>query len=54
MTAEEIIALHVQMRYDGEAKSIVSDISPETRKYYAKLNKQIKRDLKKHKRKNEQ
>ena len=41
MTDEEARALNVQMRYDEEAKGIVSNIDPETRKYFAELKKEL-------------
>ena len=42
MTEEaEARALNVQMRYDEEAKGIVSNIDPETRKYFIELKKQL-------------
>ena len=41
MTEEEAHALNVQMRYDEEAKGIVSNVDPETRKYFAGLKKKM-------------
>ena len=43
MTAEELRSIHRQMRYDSEAQGIVSHISPESEKYFADLNKRLKK-----------
>ena len=34
-------ALNMQMRYDEEAKGIISNVDPETRKYFADLKKKL-------------
>jgi len=41
MSEEEAHSLNMQMRYDEEAKGIVSNIDPETRKYFAALKKKM-------------
>ena len=40
-TEEEAHALNVQMRIDEEAKGIISNVDPETRKYFAELKKKL-------------
>jgi hypothetical protein len=46
MTDDEAHALNVQMRYDEEAKGIISNVDPETRKYFIELKKQMDKDKK--------
>ena len=46
MTDDEAHALNVQMRYDEEAKGIVSNIDPEMRKYFVDMKKRINEDKK--------
>ena len=41
MTEEEAHALNMQMRYDEEATGIISNVDPETRKYFADLKKKM-------------
>ena len=41
MSEEEAHALNMQMRIDEEATGIVSNIDPETRKYFAELKKKL-------------
>jgi hypothetical protein len=41
MTGEEAHALNMQMRCDEEAKGIVSNVDPETRKYFIELKKKM-------------
>ena len=52
MTAEELRSMHRQMRYESEAKGIVSVISPESEKYFADLNKRLKKEQRQRKIKN--
>ena len=40
-TEEEAHALNVQMRIDEEAKGIISNVDPETRKYFIELKKKL-------------
>ena len=44
MTDDARHTLLVQMRIDEEAKSIVSNVDPETRKYFAELKKRMRSD----------
>jgi len=46
MTEEEAHALNMQMRIDEEAKGIVSNVDPETRKYFADMKKRMDEDKK--------
>jgi len=41
MTDDEAHALNMQMRYDEEASGIISNVDPETRKYFADLKKDM-------------
>jgi hypothetical protein len=41
MTEEEERARNLQMRYDEEAKGIISNVDPETRKYFVELKKKL-------------
>ena len=41
MSEEEAYALNMQMRIDGEATGIISNVDPETRKYFADLKKKL-------------
>ena len=41
MTEEEAHALNMQMRYDEESRGIISNVDPETRKYFADLKKKL-------------
>ena len=41
MTEAEAHTLNMQMRYDEEAKGIISNVDPETRKYFADLKKKL-------------
>ena len=41
MTEEEAHALNMQMRCDEEATGIISNVGPETRKYFADLKKKM-------------
>jgi hypothetical protein len=41
MTEAEAHALNMQMRYDEEAKGIISNVDPETRKYFEKKKKKL-------------
>ena len=46
MTDDEVHALNIQMRYDEEAKGIISNVDPETRSYFIELKKQMDKDKK--------
>ena len=41
MTEEEAHTLNMQMRYNEEATGIISNVDPETRKYFADLKKKM-------------
>jgi len=41
MTEEEAHTLNMQMRYNEEATGIISNVGPETRKYFADLKKKL-------------
>jgi len=40
-TEEEAHTLNVQQRIDEEAKGIISNVDPETRRYFAELKKKM-------------